>query len=185
LVPLSDIFLCLFIWLSLARHGHSIKDLGLQPPRPVRSLCIAPLVYAATVPVVFLASHINQIVALRAGLQLREHPLLTALLNEPRIPMILFLIGYAVIIRPITEEIFFRGYLHPALRRELGKTPAIFAGALTFSALHFRPDLLLPLMVIGIVLSALYERTRSLPACMLVHALNNGLMVAIAFKQVS
>jgi membrane protease YdiL (CAAX protease family) len=81
---------------------------------------------------------------------------------------------------PLGEEVFFRGFALPALRRTLGPFAAMLLSATLFSLLHLDPVGFLGLMEIGILLAALRFWSGSLWAAMIGHAVNNG-VAATAF----
>jgi uncharacterized protein len=87
-----------------------------------------------------------------------------------------FVIGVA----PFVEEFFFRGFLYRAFRNRIGVIGAALASALTWSAIHFKPEFLVPLAILGVVLALLFEKTGSLWPCIMVHALNNALAFAVS-----
>jgi uncharacterized protein len=76
---------------------------------------------------------------------------------------------------PITEELLFRGWIYTSLRFSFGVWPAILASAALFGAAHYEDTHLYALAVfpVGIALAAIRERTHSVKASMLFHALNN------------
>ena len=82
-----------------------------------------------------------------------------------------------VVIAPIAEEFFFRGFLYGALRTRLRWLPAALVGGLIFGSLHVFTGLeAVPLLIaLGVILCLLYERTQSLYPCIAFHALNNAL----------
>jgi uncharacterized protein len=82
---------------------------------------------------------------------------------------------------PEQEEFFFRGFLYGVLRERLGVPRALILGGTVFGVIHVlgTPISALPvLVVLGIGLCLLYERTGSLLPGMALHSLNN----AIAFS---
>src|SRR5687768_13447534 len=81
-----------------------------------------------------------------------------------------------VVLAPVAEEILFRGFLlHRWAARWGVKTGVILSSAL-FAILHVE---LIGHFFFGVVMAALYVRTRSLWMAILAHALNNGLVVAL------
>jgi membrane protease YdiL (CAAX protease family) len=83
-----------------------------------------------------------------------------------------------IAIAPPVEEFFFRGFLYQALRARTGVLGGALISGLLFGLIHFKPEFLVPLAVLGILLALLFEKTGSLWPCILVHAANN----AIAFS---
>ena len=85
---------------------------------------------------------------------------------------------YGVIIAPFAEESIFRGMLYPLGRKLLGGTrqgaigSAVATSAL-FAAIHQSLTALVPLFVLALVLTWVFEKTNSLTAVVVAHALNN------------
>lgn len=84
------------------------------------------------------------------------------------------LLGIAVVLgAPISEELFFRGFVFGGLRRRLGVLPpSLMTGAL-FSLAHLQLGLLIPFSLIGMVLSLVYERTGSIRFTIALHMIFN------------
>jgi sodium transport system permease protein len=78
----------------------------------------------------------------------------------------------------LCEETLFRGFIFSGLRR-LGPVWAIVLSAFLFGVAHSSIYRLLPTFALGLVLGFVLWRTRSIYCSMLVHALNNGLMVTL------
>jgi uncharacterized protein len=84
-----------------------------------------------------------------------------------------------VILAPVCEEIFFRGYLYPALRNRMNKQPAMIINGALFAAAHFELVGFLPRFLLGWGLCYIYERNRTLGGPMTGHALYNGLVLLL------
>ncbi len=80
-----------------------------------------------------------------------------------------------VIAAPLGEELFFRGFAFPALRKSWGLVAAVLVSGALFSILHMDPVGFLGLMEIGVSLAALRWWSGSLWAAVLGHAVNNGI----------
>jgi sodium transport system permease protein len=78
----------------------------------------------------------------------------------------------------LCEETLFRGLIFSGLRR-WGVVAAILLSALLFGLAHSSIYRLLPTFSLGLVLGFVLWRTGSIYCSMLVHALNNGLMVTL------
>ena len=89
----------------------------------------------------------------------------------------IFVIGIA----PTVEEFFFRGFLYQAMRGRLGVALGAVTSGVIFGAVHLEaPAQMGVLAILGVILALLFERTKSLYPCILLHAVNN----AIAFQYV-
>jgi uncharacterized protein len=83
---------------------------------------------------------------------------------------------------PLSEELFFRGFMYGGLRRRLSLWPAAAIAGAIFGLLHYTgPDsigVVPQLAVLGLILAWLYEQTGSLWPPILLHAFNNSIALA-------
>ena len=97
--------------------------------------------------------------------------------DKPVSTAVLFLL---VAVSPaFCEEAFFRGIVLSGFRR-LGQWTAIIATAFLFGLAHASIYRMLPTMALGVLMGYAVWRTRSIFAGMILHMLNNGLIVAMA-----
>lgn len=95
----------------------------------------------------------------------------------------IFLVLLGGIIAPMKEEMIFRGLIYPPLRQTMGKGKGILLAGTFFATLHSDLVRFLPLFLGGIVLTWLYERTRSLWPSVLAHGTWNILMMVALILQ--
>ena len=161
---------------SIRRHGVGWDALGLR--RAVTRAHVRLLLLALGGSLLFTALYAALLTAvglgdsLPAGLpeEIREMP------GALRIVSALLIVLWA----PLSEELFFRGFLFQGMAAGMGPGGAAVASALLFSVSHGTPVLLLPVFVSGLLLAWLFIRTRSLNACIAAHALQNALAFAVA-----
>jgi membrane protease YdiL (CAAX protease family) len=92
-----------------------------------------------------------------------------------------FLVVVAVVIlAPIAEEIFFRGIVFNALLREGGRRWAFIGSSALFAVIHISLVAVVPILLLGLALAWIYQRTGNLLAPMAMHATVNGISVALA-----
>ncbi len=104
------------------------------------------------------------------------------LLRETNDPVTLGLMAFAAVVAaPLCEEIVFRGYLYPLLKKYGGITAAAFCTSLVFAAAHGHLTAIVPLFIFGVVLVLLYEKTGSLWAPIAAHFCFNGATVGVTF----
>ena len=85
----------------------------------------------------------------------------------------------AIIFAPITEELIFRGYLYPVVKRFTDRWFAsIFSGVL-FGVIHFNVMALPMLALMGVILAVIYERSGSLWVPIGCHAAFNATSVGL------
>jgi len=85
------------------------------------------------------------------------------------------------IVAPFVEELFFRGFAYPPLRRRFGPWWGMAISAGLFTALHFTPTVFPPIFLLGVFFCLLYEYTGSLWPGMILHASINTLSVLAAY----
>jgi uncharacterized protein len=93
---------------------------------------------------------------------------------------------FGVIVAPFVEELLFRGFLYPALARRIGVSASVIFTAAAFAVIHqgqlahaWVP--LLWLFVVGIVLTVVRARTKSVATSVLIHLAYNATIFALVF----
>ncbi|MDB4618535.1 CPBP family intramembrane metalloprotease [Akkermansiaceae bacterium] len=97
------------------------------------------------------------------------------------IPLLLAITFSAVIVAPIAEEVIFRGYLYPVAKRYSEKWFATIFSAMLFGVVHMNLLGLPMLILIGLALVLLYEKTGSIWPCILCHMAFNGFSIGMIF----
>jgi membrane protease YdiL (CAAX protease family) len=93
-----------------------------------------------------------------------------------------FLLGTLIVVGPVAEELFFRGFLFNALRRKLTTGPAVVLQAVLFGLGHsYSPSYMFVTFVMGLFLAAVYIYRRSLLTTIFIHASQNLLAVLVAW----
>lgn len=93
--------------------------------------------------------------------------------NEGTVGNVLYLLLAYAALPALCEELVFRGMLCAALEERVGLLPTMLCSTLYFGMLHFQFRLLPMYLFAGFLLSLVLYATRSLPAAMAVHFLNN------------
>ena len=87
----------------------------------------------------------------------------------------------AILLAPVAEEVLFRGILYPAIKQAGFPRLALWGTVLLFAGVHMNLVTFVPLAVLALVLTALYERTDNLLAPIAAHALFNALNFVTLF----
>ncbi|MFI9629242.1 lysostaphin resistance A-like protein [Streptomyces sp. NPDC052042] len=74
-----------------------------------------------------------------------------------------------LVVAPVAEEMLVRGLLYPLLRRRTGVIASVLVTAATFSVLHGNAVQAASTLPLAVLLALVYERTRALWPCVLVH----------------
>jgi uncharacterized protein len=90
----------------------------------------------------------------------------------------------AIAFAPFMEELFFRGFLYPVLARRLGVMLGVVLTALPFALIH-QPEYkawgpVLIIFLVGVVLTLVRAKMKSVGASFIVHSIYNGVPVVAA-----
>lgn len=88
------------------------------------------------------------------------------------------------VIAPFCEELYFRGFLYSAFKRNLGVNMGLFLSSLLFALAHLEVYSFIPIMAIGWALAYIYEKTRSLLPVIFLHATYNLISILILLGQI-
>jgi membrane protease YdiL (CAAX protease family) len=93
---------------------------------------------------------------------------------------------FGVLVAPLIEELFFRGFLYPVLAKYLGTQVSIVLTAALFAVIHqgqlahaWVP--LAWLFVVGIILTTVRARTKSVANSVLIHIAYNATLFTLLF----
>ena len=90
-----------------------------------------------------------------------------------------------IVVAPVGEELFFRGFFYRALRSRFSILVAALLDGLLFGVIHYDANvddilLILPVLaVLGFMFCLVYEKTGSLFPVIALHAINNSLAYAV------
>jgi membrane protease YdiL (CAAX protease family) len=85
----------------------------------------------------------------------------------------------AIALAPVGEELLFRGILYPRIKQAGFPRLALWGTAIFFAAVHMNLVLFVPLLVLALALTALYEWSDNLLAPIAAHSLFNALNLAL------
>ncbi len=87
-----------------------------------------------------------------------------------------------VVLAPILEELFFRGFLFPAFIKKCGPIWAALISSAIFGLLHFQTNVSIYTFTLGLFLCYLYYKLKSVIPGIALHMLNNFIAFAVLFK---
>jgi uncharacterized protein len=87
----------------------------------------------------------------------------------------------AVIVAPLVEETFFRGFLFQGLRQRYGWISSMLLSSAIFAAAHLDLVALIPTFILGNVLAYMYHKSNSIWPGVILHFLVNALGVCGAY----
>lgn len=110
---------------------------------------------------------------------LQIQPDLTPLFVDLASPGWVFVIG--VVLAPLVEELFFRGFLFAGFRQQYGWKKAALLSAIFFALIHLQPTAILPIFLLGIIFAILYQYSASIWPAVLMHMLSNGFALGTVY----
>jgi membrane protease YdiL (CAAX protease family) len=159
-------------WFTVRKYKLSWKSLGL------RKFDLATLAIGCGMMVfVYTFNLLYNLGLMFRGIQSAYEP--SNLFDAGTSPWLIFLAG--IVVAPLVEEIFFRGFLYPGLREKYGWIPAALISAALFAAVHLQPIVMPPIFLLGLLFAYLYERTESIWPGVIMHFATNTLGLLAAY----
>ena len=90
----------------------------------------------------------------------------------------LVILGPAILI-PAVEELLFRSLLYRSIKKSLSPFISAIISAVLFGFAHMEPDTIPQLIIIGLILAYVYEKSGSIYVPIALHATNNFITVMI------
>jgi len=167
-------------FVMLIYHQH-LATIGVSFKNFFRNVFYGICGYVAIIPILFLTMILTLIILNLFKLTPPVQPIVDLLMKEERIHMLVYSSLFAAIAGPIMEEVFFRGFMYNALKKHIGILWSCLITALIFSFLHAHLVGIVPIMILGILLAYLYEKTGSLVSSVTVHITHNLASLGIVF----
>lgn len=184
-VGITDVLIVLSVRYLLKVRNLSFKDLGWKKPHisDAGKALLAYIVYAVLFILVSVLAK-----KLVPSLNLEQEQQLGFEANKGAINLILAGISL-VVLPPIVEEILCRGFLYTGLRDRLKVWPAALITSVVFAVAHLQFGSDAPLLwvaaidtfILSMVLVYLREKTGSLAAPIMLHALKNAIAFSLLF----
>jgi membrane protease YdiL (CAAX protease family) len=168
----SSLFVIIFIfsWIKI-KYGLTKEALGIRKPNSSILLYTIVIMMAVLIYYLLIRLHLINVVSI-SNFSHKSYSITDYILLP------LSIIGFAsIVLTPITEEIFMRGFVYGYLRQRTGVISALLIQALIFSLYHYGIDndvtSLFIIWFIGLILGILYEITGSLYPSMVFHGVYN------------
>ncbi len=161
------------VWyFSVYKYRAGWQTLGFRVPENLWSFALAALVLLASL-------------SLFAAYKLATDYLPVSWLRPGDVPPEVFGHGLervvnglaVVVVAPVAEELFFRGFMLGGLVAAVGDLRAIVVSSALFAAMHASIGTFIPLFAAGVLLAWLYLRTRSIWPPIAAHSTQNALAI--------
>lgn len=172
-------FLVGLVLVIVVKRINPIKWLGLKWNDWHWVVLVAPMTVFA-MWIIFAGLELVSYYDLMKALDVNQPQEAVELLTKTQdVGVLIWMAITAVIVAPVCEEIVFRGYVYPVLKKFSGRLVAAIVSGMLFAAAHGSLQPMLPLFILGITLVYLYEWSGSIWAPISVHMLFNGATVAV------
>ncbi len=168
------------VWFfAIYWHGASIRDLGFRYYSILKTIWYTFI----SLLFIFLISFLY-VFALKSIFGVEAPPSkIDELIANRNISSNILIIVTAVV-APFCEEIYFRGFLYPAFRKNFGVLSALFLTSFLFALAHLEIYSFIPIMVIGWMLAYIYEKTKSIFTVIFLHAVYNLILISIMLGKI-
>jgi uncharacterized protein len=176
------IIVSLLFYFVTDKYKNKFKALGLYFSNFFKNAFLGIAGYVATVPLLILVIFSVMAISTHLKYSPEPQPLLDALWVEERRYLLAFLIFIICLVGPVIEELFFRGFVYTALRRKISAPVAILTSAVFFAWLHMTLIGFFPILMLGLLLAYLYEKSRTLVPSIIVHIVHNTAIVLFIYS---
>jgi membrane protease YdiL (CAAX protease family) len=92
-----------------------------------------------------------------------------------------WLLAGGVIVAPLAEEVFFRGFVFAGLRQHYDWKKAALISSALFAVIHVTPTAMIPVFILGYIFAYLYHHSNSIWPAILMHVSTNALAMGVAY----
>jgi membrane protease YdiL (CAAX protease family) len=168
--------------LFLKLHDISLREaLGWNKDNWKNQLLLTITVLAAVLPVMFGLKYVSDFALHKLGWAVEDQRAIEMFTHVKSVWLRVYLGFFAVVLAPLGEEFIFRGLLFSAAKKYGWPAAGWIGVSLLFALIHFSAPIFLPLFVLALALTWLYEKTEGLLAPILAHSLFNALNLALLF----
>jgi len=163
------------------KHSQNVAALGLTSRKMTASIAYAAIGYMTLIPIIVVIMTVTFLVTRIFEYRPPVQPIVQAFIEEKQTSVLWASTLFAAVCGPVAEEIFFRGFMYPAVKKRFGMFWGMVGTSAIFSGLHAHVVGFAPIMALGILLVYLREKTGSLVPSIAVHVMHNLGMVMLVF----
>lgn len=177
-----DVLAIVFIiYFVVGQYKEKLTSVGLSLKNFAKNVFYGITGYIATVPLLIAALVAITFLIKITGYVPEQQPVVELFFKEKNTAFLIYSGIFASVVGPIIEELFFRGFMYPAFKKYIGVFWSMVITAAIFASLHTNVVGFVPIMILGILLAYLYEKTGTLVAPAAVHMIHNLSMVFLVF----
>jgi len=168
-----------FFWFFSRRGIDWRQAVGLRRKLPLHAISCGGIFFLAMLPPLAAVFAACAKLCRVLGIDDTPQPIAELLASSNSTVIVGLIVAFAIVVAPVFEEFFFRGFAYPALKQRWGTWRALVIVSAVFAAIHLHVPSLGPLFALAIGLGLSYEFTGSLLAPITMHALFNAANVGM------
>jgi membrane protease YdiL (CAAX protease family) len=168
-----------FVELFRRRRIDWSEAFGLRREPPLHALGLGAVFFVAVLPPLAVVFTVYAKLCHLVGIKDVPQPISDLLCTSDSVMVVALIVVFAIVVAPVCEELFFRGFAYPALKQRWGTWAALTTASAAFAVIHLHLPSLGPLFALAVGLGLSYELTGSLLAPITMHALFNATNVAV------
>jgi membrane protease YdiL (CAAX protease family) len=176
------------VWMLMPVFLHHHRErwsdaIGLRGPKLKRALGFGALAALLILPAAWLLQNLSINLLTHFGWKADDQLAVSLFKKVPSNGLRIYLGLFAVVIAPVAEEFTFRGMLYPMIKQLGFPRLALFGVSLLFAAIHFDVATFVPLFILALWLTWLYEKMDNLLAPIAAHATFNAVNLIVLLDQ--
>ncbi len=178
---LDTLAVIFILYFTVGQYRENMISLGISVKNFFKNVFYGIVGYVATVPILVVVLLIIALIIHITKYVPEKQPIVDLFLKEDNAPFLIYTSIFTMIIGPIIEELFFRGFMYNAFKKTIGIFWAMLFTSAVFAALHTNMVGFFPILVLGLLLVYLYEKTGTIVSSVTVHIMHNLTMVFFVF----
>ena len=171
----------LIIYFAVKERKADLVSLGISLKNFSKNVFYGAIGYLAAIPILLGTLSLIVVAVNITKYMPEKQPIVELFLKEKDVTLLMYSSIFAAVAGPIIEELFFRGFLYNALKKYIGIFWSMMLTAAVFAGLHSNLAGFLPILVLGIALTYIYEKTGTLVSSITLHVTHNLSMVFLVF----
>ncbi|MFA6078872.1 MAG: type II CAAX endopeptidase family protein [Candidatus Omnitrophota bacterium] len=178
---LDTLAIVFILYFTVGRYKEKAEALGISIKNFFKNVFYGMVGYVAAVPALVLVLIVTALIIQVTKYVPEKQPIVELFMKEDNAPFLIYTSIFTMIIGPILEELFFRGFMYNAFKKAIGVFWAMLFTSAVFAALHSNMAGFFPILVLGLLLAYLYEKTGTIISSVTVHIMHNLTMVFFVF----
>lgn len=171
---IAKLLAMLILFRLISRHNQVPSEaLGLDTKGLKKNIIPAIVAGILIIPVVAIIGAIWTALLQALKLDVSDQEIVEILKKASSPELIIVVIFTSVILAPVIEEIFFRGFIYRVIKKHTGVISATLITGFLFGMAHGALASIVPLSIFGMFVCYIYERSGKLWVPMIAHAIFN------------